>query len=44
MKWIQRIETAKLKKLEKLNTDDWDDLEQVLAEALMKVVTGAPLK
>ena len=44
LKWIQRIETAKLKKLEKPKTDDWDDLERVLAEAVMKVVTGAPLK
>ena len=44
LRWIQEIETAKLKKLEKPKTEDWDDLERVLAEAVMKVVTGNTLK
>ena len=44
LRWIQQIETAKLKKLEKPKTEDWDDLERVLAETNMKVVTGVTLK
>jgi hypothetical protein len=44
LKWIQQIETAKLKKLARLKTEDWDDLERVFAEAVMKVVIGNTLK
>ena len=43
LRWIQQIETAKLKKLENQNTEDWDDLDRVLAEAVMKVVIGVTL-
>ena len=44
LRWIQQIETAKLKKLENQKAEDWDDLDRVLAEAVMKVVTGVTLK
>ena len=44
LRWIQEIETAKLKKLEKPKTEEWDDLERVLAEAIMKVVIGGMMK
>ena len=44
LRWIQEIETAKLKKLEKPKTEEWDDLERVLAEAVMKVVAGGMMK
>ena len=44
LRWIQEIETAKLKKLEKPKTEEWDDLGRVLAEAVMKVVIGGMMK
>ena len=44
MRWIQQIEIAKLRKLENPKTEDWDDLDRVFAEAVMKVVIGVTLK
>ena len=44
LKWIQQIETAKLRKLENPKTEDWDDIDRVRAEAVMKVVIGVTLK
>ena len=43
LKWIYEIEIAKLKKLEKPKTEEWDGLEIACAEAVMDAVNG-PLK
>ena len=43
LKWIQEIETAKSNNLENPKTEEWDDLDSVLAEAFMDAVNG-PLR
>ena len=42
MRWIQLVETFMLEQLERPN-NRWDDLEAVLAQAVMLAVSG-PLK
>ena len=40
MQRIREVESASLRKLERKPSKSWDDLERVLAEAVMDVVAG----